>query len=96
MSKHYPDGHNVGLGMVYDTPEEKEIERLKQKVRAMTQIPAKPPYVLPIVLPVRFEHIPYEGEIWYDATDRMLDAEEVCNAINGVLPQSHRNSTKEN
>lgn len=25
---HYPEGHNIGLGMVQDSPEEKEILRL--------------------------------------------------------------------
>ena len=29
---HYPEGHNVGLGMVHDTPDEKEIARLSAKV----------------------------------------------------------------
>lgn len=34
---HYPDGHNVGLGMVYDTPDEKEIARLNKKLTAAQQ-----------------------------------------------------------
>jgi hypothetical protein len=29
---HYPESHNVGLGMVQDSPEEKEILRLTAKV----------------------------------------------------------------
>lgn len=33
---HYPDGHNVGLGMVCLTPEEREIERLQKKLAAKT------------------------------------------------------------
>ena len=33
---HYPDGHNLGPGMVYDTPEEQEIARLTAKVRLLT------------------------------------------------------------
>jgi hypothetical protein len=32
---HYPDGHNLGPGMVYDTPEEKEIMRLEAKVKRL-------------------------------------------------------------
>lgn len=32
MNKHYPEGHNVGLGMVRDTPEEKEISRLTREL----------------------------------------------------------------
>ena len=46
--------------------------------------PRKLPFV-PVVLPVRFDHISYEGEIWYDATGRMLDVEEVCNALNASV-----------
>lgn len=58
----------------------------------MKSIPPKKPYVLPVVLPVRFDHIPYEGEIWYDATGRMLNVEEVCNALNSCddIPESQR------
>ena len=36
MVDHYPDGHNVGLGMVQITPEEREIERLDRKVAILT------------------------------------------------------------
>lgn len=38
MVDHYPDGHNVGLGMVCDTPEEREIERLTITVSGMRQV----------------------------------------------------------
>jgi predicted nucleic acid-binding Zn-ribbon protein len=31
---HYPDGHNVGLGMVQDSPEEREISRLTSALAA--------------------------------------------------------------
>lgn len=34
MADHYPDGHNVGLGMVEDTWEEKEIARLERDLSA--------------------------------------------------------------
>ena len=34
---HYPDGHNVGLGMVYSTPDEREIERLQKKLAALRE-----------------------------------------------------------
>lgn len=36
MVNHYPDGHNVGLGMVQLSPEEREIERLERKIRILT------------------------------------------------------------
>ncbi len=32
MVDHYPDGHNVGLGMVELSAEEREIERLERKI----------------------------------------------------------------
>ena len=35
MSDHYPADSNVGLGMVSDTPEEKEIERLSNRVKEL-------------------------------------------------------------
>lgn len=38
MSNHYPDGHNVGVGMAYDTPEEKEMAKLEatcQRLRVL-------------------------------------------------------------
>ena len=35
MVDHYPDGHNVGLGMVETSPEEREIERLERKVTTL-------------------------------------------------------------
>lgn len=35
MVDHYPDGHNVGLGMVAVSAEEREIERLERKVSTL-------------------------------------------------------------
>ena len=35
MSDHYPADSNVGLGMVSDTPEEKEIELLSNRVKEL-------------------------------------------------------------
>lgn len=45
------------------------------------------PYVLSVVPPVRFDHISYEGEIWYDATGREIDPDEVRHALNSLAEQ---------
>jgi len=37
MVDHYPDGHNVGLGMVEDSPQEREIERLRNDLKSVRQ-----------------------------------------------------------
>lgn len=33
MRDRYPDGHNVGLGMVYESSEEREITRLERRLK---------------------------------------------------------------
>jgi len=35
MVDHYPDGHNVGLGMVELSAEEREIERLERRIAVL-------------------------------------------------------------